>query len=270
VIPVDRARGTAPEWLVGTNGTPSAEARGLRDLRAVLAARKLESKDFDEGIYKHADIRDALWAMQHHKCCYCENKYERSYSDVEHFRPKAAAVRGTEPGDPADPGYWWLAYRFENLYFACAICNRSHKRAYFPLEAGSSALAAEDAPPGLEKPLLLDPAAPDLADHLKFVQNLGGAWRIAPRNRSPRGKTTIKVCGLGRPDLDTLRAEYVRDTLQPLVSRFETARTLDDGPAKYACRTEALALCGADRRFSLLARAVFEHAQLWGDGIGPP
>lgn len=45
-----------------------------------------------------------LWAVQRHKCCYCERRIMKSFNDVEHYRPKASANR--TPGSPDGHGYW--------------------------------------------------------------------------------------------------------------------------------------------------------------------
>jgi uncharacterized protein (TIGR02646 family) len=73
--------------------------------------------------------------MQEGKCCFCEREYECKWSTVEHFRPKTVANRGD---GIVDVGYWWLAYDFANLYFACQNCN-SPKKDHFPLVDGTVA-----------------------------------------------------------------------------------------------------------------------------------
>ena len=56
-----------------------------------------------------------------------------------------------------DHGYWWLAHAWENFFYACHACN-GYKKTQSPLGAGSVPLAAEQAQPGRERPLLTDPA----------------------------------------------------------------------------------------------------------------
>lgn len=51
---------------------------------------------------------------------------------VEHFRPKGGWRQS--PGQPIEqPGYYWLAYEWSNLFLACGPCNSRHKRNLFPL-----------------------------------------------------------------------------------------------------------------------------------------
>ena len=88
---------------------------------------------FDSKIYGHEDVKRALVAMHSRKCCYCES-YVRHTSPgtIDHYRPKAASQQSV--GDPFNrPGYYWLAYDWENLLFSCPICNQTCKRNQFPL-----------------------------------------------------------------------------------------------------------------------------------------
>lgn len=112
---------------IDRSGTPSPDklrTDGEADLpriRALAEAGILKSDDFDRDIYGSPEVKTTLWGMQHRKCCYCEREYERKYSGVEHFRPKTNALRDD---GAKTPGYWWLAYWFDNLYFGCPIAIR--------------------------------------------------------------------------------------------------------------------------------------------------
>jgi uncharacterized protein (TIGR02646 family) len=137
-----------------------------------------------------------LRSQQHFKCCYCEKPVEEGFNDVEHYRPKARADR--HPGSTENHGYWWLAWTWDNLLFACPNCNRSGKNDRFPLDHGSASLQAEAEPPGREQPLLIDPFAEDPLDHIVFVKVQAG-W--VPIGRSPKGEETIRIIKLDRDDL---------------------------------------------------------------------
>lgn len=167
-------------------------------------------------------VAEDLWNSQHHKCCYCELRIPRGYNDVEHYRPKAAADR--RPGCYDTHGYWWLAFTWDNLLFACPACNRSGKNSKFPLNAGAVALDAEDLPPGKERPLLLDPgSAINPVEHIEFVYvaaGVGGAlqWWARPRGGSLLGNATIEVCDLNRGELRELRQDHFTDVVEPHLS----------------------------------------------------
>lgn len=189
-------RGPAPDKL---RKIRLAEMR-----RLVPIARKGPPSAADIG-KKYNVVAKDLWRAQHRKCCYCEHRIPPSFNDVEHHRPKARANR--LPGSTETHGYWWLAFTWTNLLFACAACNRSRKRDQFPLGVGSAALAPKQLPPGKEVPLLLDPAEVNGVDHIEFVffSVLTGAksptdarkhWWPRARRGSRAGDVTIRVCGL--------------------------------------------------------------------------
>jgi uncharacterized protein (TIGR02646 family) len=151
-------------------------AEELRRVRPLIAAGTAIGADLLGKRYTSA--RGALYARQHHKCCDCEAKpNSQRWHGVEHIRPK---VR-----------YWWLTWTWDNLLFACHDCNNA-KRDHFPLGAGSTPLEPEDAAPGAELPLLLDPAREDPRAHIRFVpQRIGGSW--FPVHRTERGREMLRA-----------------------------------------------------------------------------
>jgi len=179
----------------------------LIELRAL--GRDPMANDFDG----YRIVAKELWRSQHHKCCYCEARIPQGYNDVEHYRPKAAADRS--PGCTNTHGYWWLAFSWDNLLFACPACNRSQKNSRFPLNSGCQSLMPEDFPPGRESPLLIDPSsALNPVEHIEFVYHGIGCegatrnWWARPRNGSLIGNETIEVCGLNRSDLREIREDH--------------------------------------------------------------
>jgi uncharacterized protein (TIGR02646 family) len=245
MIRIDRSASACPESLA---------TEGERDLGRLrpLVPQGLKSKDFRKSIFGSDEVKLCLWKMQHRKCCYCEREYEQSHSDVEHFRPKAEAVRS---GGIKDAGYWWLAYRFENLYFSCPICNRSKKKSHFPLRGGARPLVAEEYPWEVaEEALLIDPGFDHPEKHLTFEWLPGDRGpQIAPRDGSERGKKTIEILKLDRDDLFEIRRKYYVNVLQPVLQRFVDAKTPQE---TEKIRAEARALAAADTPFALLARVA--------------
>jgi uncharacterized protein (TIGR02646 family) len=157
---------------------------------------------------------DLLARQQHHKCCYCECVEQTSRNDVEHYRPAGSAQRTKAH---SEPGYWWLAYAWDNLLFSCAPCNQSAKNDWFPLEAGSVPLKASQLPPGSERPVLIDPALDRPLDHVKFesVMIPSAPTRWYPTALSARGQENIKLLKLDRPQLLDLYGLHVRTAVEP-------------------------------------------------------
>jgi uncharacterized protein (TIGR02646 family) len=195
-------RGPEPAALL-----PVREAE-LRRVRSLLLAGKLDS---DAIGHEYAVVKRDLWTQQAMRCCYCEAQIQCDYSDVEHFRPKARADRrnGT-----LDAGYWWLTWTWENLLFSCPNCNRSAKKDFFPLEAGSVPLLPEEPPPGRELPTLIDPCGEDPVESIQFVFD-GSHWRPTGRNGSTRGQRTVELLKLDRTDLLTLYDTHVNEHVKP-------------------------------------------------------
>lgn len=208
------------------------EPAGLAEVRAsgLEAARRAIRAGEPPELDGYQVAKVPLWQSQHMKCCWCEDKLGHEHQDVEHYRPKRP--------------YWWLTWTWENLLFACAACNRSHKGRAFPLEPGSSRLPPEEQPPGRELPVILDPAVEDPEEHISF-RCICGHWIPVARDGSRRGAETIRILGLDRMELMRRYDEHAG----------RIARTLErTQPARRAEEIEDL--CDATALFSALTRAV--------------
>lgn len=203
---IEIARPAAPPALAALRSDKLAAARD-----AVARGLTIDFEGYEI-------VKEALSAMQHRKCCYCEKREEQAkYRDVEHYRPKAL--------------YWWLAWTWENLLFACIDCNREQKRSRFPLSPGDTRIVAEQAPPGRERPLLLDPSDPSVEPmlHIQFRrEKVQRMERWVPRGLTPQGRTTIEVCGLDRPNLLDLYADHVTHVVRPKLGGFFIAKASGD------------------------------------------
>lgn len=250
MIQIDRSSTPTPQKLL--DDAPAAKAA----IAEIVAepGRELRSRDFEGDVYASEPVKEALWRMQHAKCCFCEHEYERKWSTVEHFRPKTS-VRRTKSG-PRTLGYWWLAYEFENLYFCCSNCNNP-KSDYFPLTFGTVALSESALPSAMtEQALIVDPGFDEPENHLTFARLPNGAYRIAPRNGSMRGRATIDAARLDRDDLDEVRDKH-QATLDSVAELFEAAKGTE---FEEKVTSMAQELCGATSRFALLARVFFRNA----------
>lgn len=239
------------------------EPLGLATIRtrelAVLRTLSIVTTDDIPGTYR--TVASTLWAQQHYKCCYCERMITTEFNDVEHFRPKGRAIR--TPGCVRTHGYWWLAYSWDNLIFACNVCNRSHKNDKFPLKRGSVSLAAENVAPGSEFPLLLDPASNvNPVEHIQFVQKPvvpGGRqyWLAEPRGGSELGSYTIDVCGLNRASLRERRNGHFRDHINPQIEILRNELNDNDIPRAKKAFLRALDMMQPRFEFAALTYDAF-------------
>lgn len=247
MINVDR--GPEPAVLAGVR------LKGLEDLR------KLGRPPVSKEIKGYRVVSDDLWRAQHFKCCYCEQKLTSSYNDVEHYRPKARANR--RPGSGEIHGYWWVAFNWDNLLFACPNCNRTEKNDLFPLRAGCVPLFPEQATPGGEHPLLIDPAGKlNPAEHIQFVPATlrpgTGVhhWWARPRLGSLYGSWTIRVCGLNHSDLLELRDDHVENFVRPRAMELREALSAQNDKDIRSALQRARELIRAKSTFSLLSYDV--------------
>ena len=158
------------------------------------------------------------------KCVYCESDVlVNQPGDIEHWRPKNRVTDETgraieievEDGTTVPhPGYYWLAYEWRNLLFACADCNRPStaktpgrrigKWDQFPVRGFRATKMGEES---LESPILLNPVQEDPAAHLK-VDDIG--VMIA---KTDRGQECIDIFGLNaREALLDARRECIKNT----------------------------------------------------------
>ena len=156
---------------------------------------------FKKRIYGHENVKAELLKAQFSKCCYCESRIGRTSSgDVEHYRPKAYSQQ--DRGQPKIyPGYYWLVYDWNNLFVSCDICNRSHKKNYFPLSNPDERVRDHSGDLDKEKPLILNPGgSKDLFNQIHFYNELAkGVTKV--------GETTVVMIGLNRDPLLESRLE---------------------------------------------------------------
>lgn len=186
--------------------------------------------------------------------------------DVEHYRPKTQAVG--QDGEMR-VGYWWLAWTWENLFFSCDGCNRFEKNDLFPLRDEHRRLQAKQAPPGPERPLLLDPASPqdDPMDHLVYRPVADpGDWWVFPRHGSVLGQWTIQVLGLNRDELRTLYRQRFEVDLRPGIreKQEELAAAREDPVEKLPAfrekwRRYICSMNAPTQRFAGLVHDIHDH-----------
>jgi uncharacterized protein (TIGR02646 family) len=247
----------------------------LRERSAALTAELCSKVDageppsFDRGVYGAAEVKQALSAAQHDKCCFCESKLQHAqFGDVEHFRPKASAQQS--PDAASTMGYYWLAYAWENLYLSCEVCNRRHKRGLFPLLNPDRRVTSHHSSAELvaEQPMFIDPGREDPMVFIEFRRELA-----APVDGNPRGAATIEALQLNRDALWERRRErrellFICVTLLVKAIRIE----LPANDREDAIRIlEAVITAAAEHgEYSSMTRSLLRHVAPWRQDWAPP
>jgi uncharacterized protein (TIGR02646 family) len=194
---------TAPDRLITAGKTKRRShcSAYSRDPSAYQSGAKTFA--FDPSIYAHPSVKQALIDAQHRKCCFCE-RLMGSDGDVEHFRPKQAYKQTA--GTPLHrPGYYWLAYDWQNLYLACAACNQRHKQNLFPLQNPAERAAHHNQPITQEQPLFIDVGRENPEEFIGFRGEI--SFAIAG---NPRGRSTIEALKLNQRSLPEARLQRLK------------------------------------------------------------
>lgn len=188
---------------------PLLKSKRVETLRTSLERTfkrgQIKSAKFNSAIWRDDDVRLALYKYQNRKCCYCERPRDaKREPDIEHFRPKAGIL-----GSKKHPGYWWLAYEWTNLFFACRTCNQKHKMTQFPLRRRGKRATNPKSDLSKERPILPDLVSEDPLGLIgfKWSHELELAWPIA--TDAERGQKIIKVLGLDSKPLNEERGSQM-------------------------------------------------------------
>lgn len=179
----------------------------------LLLAERGEEWEIDN-VYKA--MKDVYYAKCCGKCIYCEKKIEEPYqSEIEHYRPKKRVTfRNDTPvmkNGTEHPGYYWLAYDWDNLLLSCQVCNKPNnyeenklgKRNRFPVE--DNYYATSPGEETNEKPLLINPTKEDPIDYIEYNPDNGYIDAIG---NNKKGSICIEIFGLNiRDDLVDGRRE---------------------------------------------------------------
>lgn len=216
------------------------------------------ASDIDSDLYNGADVKERLIRDHHSKCVYCECRLNGDYGHIEHFRPKGGY---SIPPDRKlhKPGYYWLAYAWENLLLSCSKCNTSYKANHFAL-ADESVRDIPNRNIAGEMPMLINPSIEDPALYIEFHEHMA-ASKIVDGEESPRGKYTIDLLQLNhRTDLVKNR----RDVWEKF-NRWEKVRivamALIDRETDVARGKELLAI--ADLEMANMADNAAEYSAMF-------
>jgi hypothetical protein len=196
-----------PKWAAWID---EAKAETKKNISLMRRNRRITYKD---KLYKK--MRQVIFDGFYGKCAYCETKFILTETgDVEHYRPKGAITneldqrimitrRGKRP--KPHPGYYWLAYDWQNLLPSCSLCNRPTrprsglrigKGTRFPvLPSPTLKYGNARCPDDLAKelPIFIHPVFEDPHKHIRFDAETGLLI-----DKTPRGRLCIDLLGLNR------------------------------------------------------------------------
>lgn len=183
--------------------------------------------DILSSIYGDESVKQKLIAEQHGKCCFCEADFTANgYGDVEHFRPKAGFTK-TKTGSLIRPGYYWLAYDWNNLFFSCQICNQRFKKNYFPLTDETKRAKNHTFDYLEETPLLLHPSVDNPEDYITFNRHVP-----KPVAKNERGILSISGYGIDRPALIRIREAYLQNVKNNMALAGVNLTTITDAESQ--------------------------------------
>ncbi len=181
--------------------------------------------EFDGDVYGPKEVKEQLKQEQHNKCCFCENKDfdDVAHGDVEHFRPKGAFTRSSTNNALQRPGYYWMAYEWDNLFYSCQICNQSFKKNFFPLtDEAKRAKSHKDKLEPLSITLLIDPAREDPEKHIGFRKEI-------PYHKTDKGELSIKYFGIDRDKLNDKRRKHLEEVRKNIIlAKIELANLTNE------------------------------------------
>jgi uncharacterized protein (TIGR02646 family) len=221
---------------------------------AALNATRLAGPDDRVNILRQQSelwtgLKPFLAEISHGKCWYCESREKRSDNAVDHFRPKSRVAENS-----AHPGYWWLAFQWQNYRYACTFCNSRRvdvetsggKHDHFPLLDETQRAMDETSDTAVEQPLLLDPTNRHDPDLLWFIDDGSAVPRYdeaeAPVSHQ-RARASIELYHFNHRDLLEARKQlfvhirnlvnrgtkfFQREETAYVVSRGDLVEVIDD------------------------------------------
>ncbi len=219
----------------------------------------VKSTDF-EPHWGADSVKKVLWELHYGKCCYCERKRDmKRESDVEHFRPKCGITE-----EEGHPGYWWLAYDWDNYFLSCKSCNQEFKKNRFPLLPGGKRAFSKKNKLAREKPVLIHPIDEDPEKFIGFdwQEGYGVLVKAAGLDKEGRGNETVNhLTGINKKDVMERRAKLVKE-LNRIVKVANFAEMSNNHELKNKYYEEIKVETAAGEEFAGFRRAFFRASGL--------
>ncbi|HZV75520.1 MAG TPA: AAA family ATPase [Conexibacter sp.] len=209
---VDRPNVSEPD-IFRTKAARAAYAAAARHFSAEDARARQTLHQFTDELFGAPSVRRALAELFLQKCAFCESAIaDPTMGEVHHFRPVQGAVDPRD-GSVSDEHYWWLAYAWENLYWACRSCVVA-AGTRFPVDGPRASSKSTGSSLDAERKLLLDPCGRDEAPDAALFFDEDG--RVEPLHE--RGQLTIETYDLNRADLIDARAKVLGRAMLAMAS----------------------------------------------------
>jgi len=161
----------------------------------------------DGNAYTRGEVAEALWKMQHGKCCYSEVQIPKKGhgKHIEHWKPQSA--------------FSWLRNEWTNLLLACPQCNGS-KSDQYPIvltekNDDGQILYLNHRSGGTA--IIIDPSAPGLNPERELTYVLDDRdplyGQVTAREGSVLGRATIEITGIADSHFLRLRKDRLLTVL---------------------------------------------------------
>lgn len=268
MIFIDRSKVSIPHSLEQKKSIGKIET--AKAIKFFSTPRKKYRPFMGYRAYKSEDVKKAVRELFNDKCAYCESHFVNAYyGDVEHFRPKGeiGIWNSSKKVAPIRPGYYRLAADWNNLLFACKICNSINtqrlsdgstkligKGNYFPLRGKKqhsnlkSSIKEEE-----DYRLLINPCIDNPEEYFKFDIRTGNILvKTRTPNKIDKAETSIEVYGLHRFELSKKRLLLIK-RVQNHIRRIE----------EYICDIDcAISMPQKDKFTERLTREITELKSL--------
>lgn len=212
-------------------------------------------------------LRDAMEQLSHGKCWYIECTNPGTDDDVDHYRPKGRINENAH-----HPGYYWLAFDWQNMRLSCHRANRLRYNPYLALTGGKADHfplideAARAYAPGddldSEFPCIFDPTNPADPPLLSFLPN--GEVDLAP---DVKGNASIeerfrqtRIClNMDWPTFRDARVELYNEVVRlvRLGTKLQPASSADNGSFAFLANVRTIVKMTSPRRQYSAAAKVY-------------
>jgi 5-methylcytosine-specific restriction endonuclease McrA len=250
-------KGAAPRGLIRAGEKHAGELCADYDADPDMFRSGEKTMEVRDRIYASKSVKSELEECQHGKCGYCEAVIPKpyAYSHVDHWRPKSSSRQELDD-ERVRPGYYWLAYTWDNLVLSCLFCN-SNKNDLFPLDdpaqrARHHGMPIDDETPGILKP----DGDRDPREHITFHEEV-------PVGLTPLGRTTIAVLGLAK-EAHEPRRTHLNKIRKKREMYLKLMNSVDPTARHYAelARTAVLQATRPEEPYSAMIAAYLESNPL--------